>query len=275
MNRPTLYILAGALIAVGAVLYLGNRPGEPPSPRIAEVPATPPPTPAPAESAIRHPLESPPVAEPAAPPLAPLERSDEPVRSALLAWLGSDKVTSFLQLDDFIRHAVATVDNLGRGHAAPRLWPVNPAPGRFDVVQRGDRVWVSPGNASRYAPLVSFIEGIDADRAARLYRQGYPWFQQAYEELGYPKRYFNDRLVDVIDLLLAAPVPEEPVEVRLTEVKGPVPSTQPWVRYEFADPALESLSAGQKMMIRVGPAQQRRLQMKLRELRARIAAGSK
>jgi len=76
-------------------------------------------------------------------------------------------------------------------------------------------------------------------------------------------------------VLLAAPVPEEPVEVRLTEVKGPVPSTQPWVRYEFADPALESLSAGQKMMIRVGPAQQRRLQMKLRELRARIAAGSK
>ena len=275
MNRPTIYIVAGALIAAAALLYVWNRPAEPPPAPVAEAPAPAPPPATPVEPAVRHPVESPPAAEPAAPPLPSLDQSDEPVRSALLAWLGKDKVMSFLQLDDFIRHAVATVDNLGRGHAAPRLWPVNPTPGRFDVVQRGDSVWVAPDNANRYAPLVAFIEGIDTGHAVALYRRWYPWFQKAYEELGYPGRYFNDRLVDVIDLLLAAPVPEEPIVVRLTQVKGPVPSTQPWVRYEFADPALESLSAGQKMMIRVGPTQQRRLQMKLTELRGRIAATPK
>ncbi|HQR71562.1 MAG TPA: DUF3014 domain-containing protein, partial [Burkholderiaceae bacterium] len=272
MNRPVLYVLAGALIAVGAFVYYINRPTEPQASQVVETPAPPPaPAPAPAAPTIRHPVETPPPAEPGTPALAPLDRSDEHVRSLLLGWFGKDTVMRFLQLDNFIRHAVATVDNLGRAHAAPRLWPVNPTPARFDVVQRGDITVVSPDNASRYAPLIAFIESIDTERAVALYRRWYPWFQQAYEELGYPGRYFNDRLVDVIDLLLAAPVPAEPLEVRLTEVKGPVPSTQPWTRYEFADPALESLTAGQKMMIRVGPTQQRRLQLKLTELRGRVA----
>lgn len=54
------------------------------------------------------------------------------------------------------------------------------------------------------------------------------------------------------------------------EVKGPVPSTRPWVRYEFADPELQNLSAGQKILIRMGPAHERRLKQKLGELRANL-----
>ncbi|HQR21906.1 MAG TPA: DUF3014 domain-containing protein, partial [Burkholderiaceae bacterium] len=175
MNRPVLYVLAGALIAVGAFVYYINRPTEPPAPQVVEAPAPPPaPAPAPAAPTIRHPVETPPPAEPGTPALAPLDRSDEHVRSLLLGWFGKDTVMRFLQLDNFIRHAVATVDNLGRAHAAPRLWPVNPTPARFDVVQRGDITVVSPANASRYAPLIAFIESIDTERAVALYRRWYP-----------------------------------------------------------------------------------------------------
>jgi hypothetical protein len=144
-------------------------------------------------------------------------------------------------------------------------------PGRFEVAQVGDELVATPGNVERYGAFVKFVESIDLDQGVALYRRAYPLFQQAYEELGFPGRYFNDRLVEVIDLLLATPVPAQPPQLRLIEVKGPIPSTRPWVRYEFADASLESLAAGQKMLLRTGPVHQQRLQARLLELRKRIA----
>jgi hypothetical protein len=169
---------------------------------------------------------------------------------------------------------VATVDNLAREHAAPRLWPVNPTAGRFSVVRDGAVQRIGLDNRDRYTPFVLFAERIDAGQAAATYAQLYPLFQQAYEELGYPGRYFNDRLVEVIDHLLQTPEFEQAPEVRLTEVKGPHKAQRPWVRYEYADPALESLSSGQKMLLRMGPVNERRLKIKLREFRKELVSGS-
>ena len=58
-------------------------------------------------------------------------------------------------------------------------------------------------------------------RAVALYARLYPLFQQAYEELGYPGRYFNDRLVEVIDDLLATPEPTGPVRADADRDQGP------------------------------------------------------
>ena len=60
----------------------------------------------------------------------------------------------------------------------------------------------------------------------------------------------------MIDHLLAAP-----------DVPAPIPLAQPKVLYEFADPALEQLSAGQKMMIRMGPVNESHVKAKLRQIR--------
>jgi hypothetical protein len=273
MDRTTVMIVAAVLAAAGAAMYFWNERGVAPERAAVSDVVPPTPAPAPVEAPIRHPIA--PLAEEAAPtkePLPPLDKANAQVRNALVEWLGKERVQTFLQLDDFIRHVVVTVDNLGRSHAAPRLWPVNPMPGRYSVEQVGDGMFTTPGNSERYAMFVAFIESLDVQRALALYRHGYPLFQQAYEELGYPGRYFNDRLVEVIDLLIATPVPTAPVELKLTEVRGPIPPTRPWVRYEFADPSLEALAAGQKMMLRVGPAQQQRLRAKLMELRAQLTA---
>lgn len=48
------------------------------------------------------------------------------------------------------------------------------------------------------------------------------------------------------------PDPQGPLQVKLTPVKTEVPHLRPWVRYEFVDPALESLSCGQKILVRRG-----------------------
>jgi len=53
-------------------------------------------------------------------------------------------------------------------------------------------------------------------------------------------------------------------------VTGPIVLVQPRVQYRFEDPALESLSAGRKIMIRIGPDHAARLQRILRALRTQI-----
>ena len=228
-----------------------------------------------------------PASEPASGPQNPVEAlappdaalptlagSDDPIAQALGDLLGARDMAAFLQMDGLVRRVVATVDNLGREHTPARLWPVNPTPERFAVVGSGPVQTIGLDNAARYGALVRWIESVDMERAVALYARLYPLFQQAYEELGYPGRYFNDRLVAVLDHLLQAPEPASPVAVKLTEVKGDVPSTRPWVRYEFADPQLQSLSSGQKIMVRVGLENERRLKVRLKALRALVATGA-
>jgi hypothetical protein len=188
---------------------------------------------------------------------------------AAVAHLFGPRSSEFLELDDFARRFVATLDNLGRQHAPPSAWPLQPIGGRFTVEERPDGSQViAAANAQRYARFVAFVAAVDAEAAVRLYTRMYPVLDAAWRQLGMGDRYLNDRVVAVIDLLLATPEPAQAPRVRLTEVKGPIPSTRPWVRYEFEDPALEALSAGQKILVRVGVAHERRLKQKLRELRA-------
>jgi hypothetical protein len=214
------------------------------------------------ESPIEYPLE----------PSAAPALTGEALRRALADLLGGDKAASFLQLDEFPRRVAATVDNLGRAHAPAQMWPVDPAPDRFSVDERGEAPVISADNASRYTPFVLVAEAIDARRAVDLYVRLYPLLQKAYEQLGFPNAYFNDRVMAVIDLLLSTPETEMPLKLRLTEVKGPIASLRPWVRYEFADPALEALSSGQKILLRVGPVNERRLKEKLAQLRSELAS---
>jgi hypothetical protein len=222
--------------------------------------------PAPVATGPQNPIETPPDAA-----LPPLASSDAQVTSALTDLLGRKNVLSFLHVDGFVRRFVATVDNLPRERAAPRMWPVQPTGQRFAVSGTGGTQAVSADNGARYTPMVLMVESVDPSRAVALYVKLYPLFQQAYEELGYPGKYFNDRLVAVIDHLLGAPEPQGPPRVKLVEVKGDSPLEQPWTHYEFVDPQLESLSAGQKMMVRVGLVNERRLKARLRAFRSQLA----
>ena len=206
--------------------------------------------------------------------LPPLDSSDDYLSRVVASIFGADKSDSLLQLDGFARRVVATVDNLPREQSPARMWPVQPTPERFTVNKEGQSQTIAQNNAARYNAFVLAMESVDMKRVAGIYAQLYPLFQKAYEELGYPGKYFNDRLVAVIDHLLQAPEPEGPLHVTLTEVKGDFPSTRPWVRYEFADPQLEALSSGQKIMVRVGLVNERRLKQRLRSLRAAVAAGA-
>lgn len=197
------------------------------------------------------------------------------VAAALTELVGTKAAEAWLRLDDFPHRLVATVDNLGREQAAASLWPVGPTAGHFSVVQHEGRLVIDPDNQLRYAPFVQWVEGLDSAKVVAVYVRLLPLLQRTYEELGYPPgHHFQARLLKVIDSLLAAPEAAELIEVKLTDVKGPVPSLRPWVRYEFADAELESASAGQKLMVRIGAPNENRLKAKLRALRSEIVRQS-
>lgn len=254
-------MVAAVAAAVGGYWYLTRTPAiAPPPPPAAK--AEEPPTPAPPP--IEHPVEAVQPPAPQAEPLPSLAESDPALLTALANLIGAQRVQDWLYPDTLVRRFVATIDNLPREKAAPRLLPVRPVGGAFVVSRPNEALAIAPENAARYTPYVQALEKIDAKQLAGIYLRFYPWFQQAYEELGYPKGYFNDRLVAVIDHMLAAPEPAAPILL-----------TQPKVLYQFADPQLEALSAGQKTLVRIGPDNARRVKAKLRELRREITAAGK
>jgi hypothetical protein len=259
----TLSLVVAAAIAAAAVFWLVQRSPPPAAPPVA-APAAPASAAQTAASEPHYPVES--------PAAAPLSRDG--VTVALEQLLGRATVASFFVTDDFARRFAATADNLGRSHAPALLWPVTPTAGRFTVEDSEGATVIAQANAARYAPFVRMVEALDVARAMELYRRMYPLLQNAYQELGFPHSYFNDRVIKVIDLLLATPQPEAPLKVQLVEVKGSVASTRPWVRYEFADPDLESLAAGQKILLRVGPDNERRLKAKLTQIRAALSGAA-
>jgi len=248
------------LIALGAVAYYFWQRQPVPQP-VAAPPAAPQaqaPAPPATAPAVEHPVET---TAPSA-PLPSLAESDPAVRDELASLLGTSTFDALFRPQELIHNIVATVDNLPRKNVALRLMPVKPVPGAFQV-RGSDGGWVvGPDNAVRYAPYVWAFDAVDSRRLVALYVHLYPLFQQAYADLGYPSRYFNDRLFEVIDHLLAAP--EAPASIALV---------QPKVLYDFADPALADLSAGQKIMVRMGPQNEAKVKAKLRELKQALSKG--
>jgi Protein of unknown function (DUF3014) len=247
-------IVAAAAIGVGGWFwYRSAQHAAPPPP--------PPPAPAPAppatstEPQISHPIP----AEGGAGALPALNDSDAVVHDSLAGVLGKHPVEQFLVPQNIVRHVVVTVDNLSRHHVAVEQRPVKPTPGQAATATAGDITTLSDANFARYAPLMRVVQGADVKALAVVYERLYPLFQQAYEDLGYPGKYFNDRLVEVIDDLLQTP-----------EITGPIQLVQPKVFWQYADQSIESRSSGQKLLIRMGPANARVIKAKLREFRAEI-----
>jgi hypothetical protein len=241
--------VAAIVVAVGAYFWL-RRPVEEPAP-------LPPPPAAVVAEPEHHPV--PDATEPKA-ALPELGASDPAMIEALAGLFSAKNLDQFLVPQDIVRHIVVSVDNLPRKKLAERLKPIKPIAGQFAIGGPEEARVLSEDNYARYQPFVQVVSATDMNRVASIYFKFYPLFQETYVDLGYPNGYFNDRLVQVIDHLLATP-----------DVAGPIKLTQPSVMYEFADPKLENLSAGQKMLIRVGKTNAAVLKTKLRELRAAVA----
>ena len=280
VGLAVLYILYGPRIPDGFFDSLFSSPPEAvaeaeaePAPEPAAEPA---PAPAPApksgEQVAKYPLPAPPAPapapEPQAKPVAELPPSqdvaaaDADVRTSAAQVFGTPPVESFLVPDRVIQNFVATVDSLDREPIPLRFRVVGNVPEVPVVEKKGDKIYLHSDNDERYRMLAEALRATDSRSIASLYIRYYPLLQRAYREMGYPGQHFNDRLVQVIDHLLQTPTVEHPIEL----VRGKV-------LYHYADPALEELSSGQKLLIRIGPANATTAKQRLRELRAHLTSG--
>jgi hypothetical protein len=160
---------------------------------------------------------------------------------------------------DVIRRIVITVDNIPARNIPQNRLPLKQPEDKFMVAGSGEDLTLDSANYPRYSRYVALMNGLDTRRVVDAYVHMYPLFQNAYRELGYPKAYFNDRLILAIDNLLATP-----------DVQGPIRLIQPTVYYRYADDRLEGLSAGQKLLLRMGPENAAVIKKKLTELRKEL-----
>jgi Protein of unknown function (DUF3014) len=258
MQKNTIwYVAAGVLVLLSAVaLYVSWRANH----RAAAPTALNTPTaPIPPSTGIANPVPVPSGLTTA--PLPTLEDSDKPLHDSLSELFSAKSVGELLRPDMIVRHIVVTVDNLPRKHAAIEMRPTKNVAGTFAVKGDEQSATIDPANYQRYAPYVHLLQSLNTEQFATTYFHYYPLFQQSYEGLGYPNAYFNDRLVAAIDDALAAP-----------DVRGPVALMRPNVMYQYSDPKIESLSAGQRLMVRLGPDNEAAVKAKLQELRAAVAS---
>ena len=223
-----------------------------------------------AEPVVQHPVTTEPeelkAAEPIiAPeePLPELKQSDIPMAEILGKLFADKKLDRFFILEHFIERFVVMVDNLPRMQLPTSHRPLKKTPGSFLANGGRDQLTIDQANYQRYTPLIKMLATLNTQQVVAVYKRLYPLFQEAYEELGYPDAYFNDRLIEVIDHLLVTP-----------QVSGPIRLIQPKALYLYANPALESLSAGRKILIRSGPENAEQIKTMLREYRRELTANN-
>jgi hypothetical protein len=164
-------------------------------------------------------------------------------------------VAAWLATDGLIRNFTVVVANIAEGSTpAARLRALAPA-GPFRVVEQGDELLIDPRSYERYDRLAEAVASVDPAGSARLYATLKPRIEEAYRDLGLPDGTFDRVLERAIVSLLATPVADSPHDLA---PRGIV--------YGYADPGLESLTAAQKQLLRMGPRNARSVQQKLREI---------
>jgi hypothetical protein len=203
-------------------------------------------------------------------PLPMLMDSDPVVLDTLEGLIGEPAVIRYLVNDNVISRIVATVQTMG-GRQIPGVIQVVQGPeSEFEATvndqaetiirnEEGDELpqfVIDPANYRRYTPYVELFEAVDTATLVENYHSHYSLFQEAYRQMGYVDGEFNKRLLAVIDELLATP-----------EVTGPVNLVKPEAYFLYTNPALESRSAGQKILLRMGQENSSRVKSKLSEIR--------
>ena len=289
MKKSGLLIIAGvAIVSLAALVWLSlsfEEPSEPVTLVIeppAPISAEPEPEPAPravippAQTAVTavEPAEEPePVIEiPAQPEVEPVPEppaeSDEPevvlpslndsdgfVRERLQALRDGAALLGLIADDQLIRKFVVFVENTSRHEFPQTDLPYRSIGVEMPVRELDQNLFRMEDDAyTRFDGFIDTMTAVDTEQAYALYRLLRPLFQQAYAEIGYRGRNFDDALRQAINNVLQA-----------TDVEGPFQLVKPSVMYLFADSELENADAVHKQLIRIGPRNSTRLMAKLAE----------
>ena len=165
-------------------------------------------------------------------------------------------VEPLLAQQDLVRQFVVFMDNLAEGQLARKQSPIKGPEDKFSVSEITAKTYLNPDSYKRYNLYANYIANMDEQKLLETYAQMSPMLEQAFDELGYGDMSFKERSIKAIDQMLAAPIIEAPIELVTFSVN-----------YKFADPKLEALPPAQKLMIRMGPTNSRKVKAALKKLR--------
>jgi hypothetical protein len=191
-----------------------------------------------------------------------LDDSDQLIRDGAVSLSRHEGVNAWVAPNQLIRKFVAFTDNIARGQVAKEPIRSLAPEGPFLVRKIDEKTFeLDHASYSRYTPFVEIAGSVDARRAAEFYHLLRPLVQIAYAELGYGNQNFDDVMFQAIGRLLETPI-----------ITGQIRLVQPVVMYKFEDPKLESLSAAQKQLLRMGPRNTLLLRAKISEIALELRA---
>lgn len=193
-------------------------------------------------------------------PLPALGQSDEFVNKKVIELAPDKTIAPLLVQQDMLRQFVVFVDNLAQGELARKVSPVKGPEQLFSVSEITNKVYLNPESYHRYDGYANLVANMDEKTLMATYEQLTPLMDEAFTELGYNNAKFNDRMLQAIKVLLATPIIEDPIELSSISVN-----------YQFVDPNLEALPSAQKLLIRMGPENTRKVKIALRKLEAQLA----
>jgi hypothetical protein len=200
----------------------------------------------------------PPEQAPAAPtvePLPSLAESDGFVRNLLRRLSDHPALGEWLATPYLVESFVAAIENLSLGASPARHLSAFAPDGSFEAEQSADGLTATAATYARYDLVTGVFARLDPRASADVYRRLKPLLQEAYAELGYPDRDFDEAVTTTIRMLLATPTPASAPALERTVAS-----------FRYADPALEELPAAQKQFLRLGPANMTRIKAQLRRL---------
>jgi len=279
-NKSLTIIAAIAVIGMLFLVYLAATFESPEGTRTVEIEAPVPRVPEPVQRAVEPAPAPPPIAQQPAMPLLPVEVVEEPVPEVaveavelptlnmsdtfVVARLSAIETGSalldVLTSEELIRRFVVFVENVAEGNLPQLDYPVARLSQSMAVRELDENLFeMQTVSYQRYTALIDTLVSIEPEQALAAYRVLKPLFQEAYAEIGYPNRNFDDALVRAIDTVL---------EARTAE--GPFQLIKPKVMYVYADSQIESFSPVEKQLLRMGPQNVQKLKAGLAQYRERL-----
>ncbi|CAA0121757.1 Uncharacterised protein [Halioglobus japonicus] len=198
------------------------------------------------------------VEEPA--PLTPAD-GDAILKQQFAAAGANATLRKLTSVDHPVDLSAALIDGLGKGNVLRKMVPLDRLKPAFSVDREGDTLYMSPASYKRYDRYTDAITALNTSVLVETFHTLRPLYQQAYEELGLDPEDFDNAIIRTLDMVLATP-----------EIAEPIALNPKSVVYVYADPALESLPALQKQLLRMGPSNLRRIKQQARVLREGLLA---
>lgn len=189
-----------------------------------------------------------------------LATSDAPFKVALAGL--SEPLVGWFASKARIKKFVVLVNDVSQLQLPYKSRKFLKMPQQMKIERNADDVFIAQASYRRYDFFSNTIAAIDTQQAVALYTKFRPLFKQAYATFSYPENYqLEDIFVKALAAIIQAPVMEQRIKlVRHT------------VNYKFADERLEAMNAVNKQMLRMGPANTRKIQTKARQLAKAMAA---